>query len=106
MLFPFYAGLEFQEQGLNPLLRYDMGLPISDDWLAIKAIPIPAALIIKIIGTISHRTLTSWDTSPMPRDSFFPFRCDYPTEDFSTAIRSLQTVGSTRSIPKTSRWGR
>ena len=26
MLFPFYAGLEFQEQGLNPSSRYDMGL--------------------------------------------------------------------------------
>ena len=47
MLFPFYAGLEFQEQGLNPSSRYDMGLCSATIGLAIKAIPIP---VVSIMG--------------------------------------------------------
>ena len=45
MLFPFYAGLEFQEQSLNPLLDTIWG-SLTTIGLAIKAIPIPAVSII------------------------------------------------------------
>ncbi len=99
MLFPFYAGLEFQEQRLKSLFSIRVRGSLSDV-AAIKAIDSGFVSIMgRSRGTISHRSRLTRGTmislAHVQEEVFLTFRV-YLSDTFPSraAIKSLQTIST------------